>query len=221
MRASPFRWLLVPELGLGIAGLLWAFLIGREGVRYGPSPGILLAACALTVLFTALNFGLFFLGRKLAIAPMVYEFLEKDIFPFVREASLGELLLGAAMAGFSEELVFRGLLQPKIGLVAASLVFGLLHGPSRGLWPLAAWAAGAGAFLGALQISTGNLLLPTLVHAFYDAVALLYVRYLWHAEPPEENEESTVTQAQDPPSPRLETAASESGEGRQKASTLE
>ncbi len=196
MRASPFRWLLVPELGLGGAGILWALLIGREGIDYRLSPAILLAACGLTFLFAALNFGLFFLGRRSAVAPTVYEFLEQDIFPFVREASLGELLLGAAMAGFSEELLFRGLLQPHIGLVAASLVFGLLHGPSRGLWPLAAWAAGAGLFLGSLQISAGNLLLPTLVHAFYDALALLYVRYFWHPHPREEGKESESAIAQ-------------------------
>ena len=68
---------------------------------------------------------------------------------------------------------------PTIGIPAASLVFGLLHGPSRGLWPLAVWAAGAGAILGVIFSATGSLLLPTLVHAFYDAAALIYVRYYW------------------------------------------
>jgi membrane protease YdiL (CAAX protease family) len=182
----------VPELGLGLTGILWALLSGREGISYQPSLSILLAASGLTLLFAAANVGLFYWGRRLGIAPMVYSFLEQDIFPLVREASPGELLLGAAMAGFSEELLFRGLLQPRIGLVAASLVFGLLHGPSRGLWPLAAWAAGAGAFLGVLQISAENLMLPTIVHAFYDALALLYVRFFWH--PREDRKGSPLTE---------------------------
>ena len=39
--------------------------------------------------------------------------------------------------------------------------------------------AGAGALLGLVYSATGNLLLATLVHAFYDAAALLYVRYYW------------------------------------------
>jgi membrane protease YdiL (CAAX protease family) len=192
LRASPFRWLLVPELALGTAGLLLALVRGGDAIDYRLSPSILLAASGLTLLFAAVNFGLFYLGRRLAVAPAVYSFLEKDIFPLVREATLGELLLGAAMAGFSEELLFRGLLQPLVGLVAASLVFGLLHGPSRGLWPLALWAAGAGAFLGVLQIEAENLMLPTLVHAFYDALALLYVRYFWH--PRDEREGSPLAQ---------------------------
>ncbi len=180
--ASAFRSLLLPELGLGILGILWAVLSLRDGLSassYQVSPGIVLASIGLTLIFAAFNFGLFFAGRRFVFARPVYEFLEGAIFPPVRQASFAELLLGAAMAGFSEELFFRGLLQPEIGIPAASLVFGLLHGPSRGLWPLAVWAAGAGAVLGVVYSATSNLLLPTLVHAFYDAAALIYVRYYW------------------------------------------
>lgn len=195
MIATAFRSLLVPELGLGIVGLVWAALSygdelsSRSYHLYQATPGLLFAAIGLTLVFAAFNFGLFFAGRRHAFTRPVYEFLEGAIFPLVRQASLGELLLGAAMAGFSEELFFRGLLQPEIGLPAASLVFGLLHGPSRDLWPLAVWAAGAGALLGLVYSATGNLLLPTLVHAFYDAAALLYVRYYWR--PREVSKESS------------------------------
>lgn len=182
MTATAFRSLLVPELGLGILGIVWAVL-SEDHLPLQPylaSPGLVAASLGLTLVFAALNFGLFFAGRRYGFTLSVYQFLEGDIFPLVRQASLGELLLGAVMAGFSEELFFRGLLQPRIGLVAASLVFGLLHGPSRVLWPLAAWAAGAGALFGLVYAAAGNLLLPTLVHAFYDAAALIYVRYHWH-----------------------------------------
>ena len=192
MIATAFRSLLVPELGLGILAILWAVLSRREDLftrSYHASPGLVLASIGLTLVFAAFNFGLFFAGRRHAFTRPVYEFLEGAIFPLVRQASFGELLLGAAMAGFSEELFFRGLLQPEIGLPAASLVFGLLHGPSRALWPLAAWAAGAGALLGLVYSSTGSLLLPTLVHAFYDAAALIYVRYYWR--PREASKESS------------------------------
>lgn len=185
MTATAFRWLLVPELALGTLGVIWAIwrdgddLSSRFRQAYEATPGVLFASIGLTLVFAAINFGLFFAGRRRGTARPVYEFLEGAIFPLVRQASFGELLLGAAMAGFSEELFFRGLLQPRIGLVAASLVFGLLHGPSRALWPLAAWASGSGALLGLVYAKTGNLLLPTLVHAFYDAAALVYVRYYW------------------------------------------
>jgi membrane protease YdiL (CAAX protease family) len=176
---SAFRWLLVPELGLGALGILWASLSDGAELQYRFGAGVVLAALGLTCIFTAFNFGLFFSGHRFRVATAVYDFLEGAIFPLVRQATLFELLLGAAMAGFSEELLFRGLLQPQIGLVASSLLFGLLHGPSRSLWPLAAWAAVAGYILGLLHVTSENLLLPTLVHAFYDALALVYVRYFW------------------------------------------
>jgi hypothetical protein len=177
--ASAFRWLLVPELVLGTVGLVWAVFGAEPWPQYRLSGGVLLVASGFTAAFTVFNFGLFFAGRRYRFAPAVYAFLEEDIFPIVRRASLAELVLGASMAGLAEELFFRGVLQPRIGLVAASLVFGILHGPSRGLLPLAAWAAVAGCFLGLLHDATGNLALPTLVHALYDLVALLYVRYFW------------------------------------------
>jgi hypothetical protein len=179
LTATAFRFLLLPELGLGVAGVLWAILSEADELRYDASPGVVLAAMGLTLVFAAFNFGLFFSGRRFAFTREVYEFLEGAIFPLVRQASFGELLLGAAMAGFSEELFFRGLLQPLVGIPTASLLFGLLHGPSRGLWPLAVWATGAGALLGVVYSATESLLLPTLVHALYDAAALLYVRYYW------------------------------------------
>ena len=182
MTVTAFRSLLLPELGLGVLGILWAVLRRGDGLSsrsYEASPGLVLASLGLTLVFAAFNFSLFFAGRRYAFTRAVYEFLEGAIFPLVRQASFCELLLGAAMAGFCEELFFRGLLQPEIGPPAASLVFGLLHGPSRALWPLAAWATGAGALLGLVYSATGNLLLPTLVHAFYDAAALIYVRYYW------------------------------------------
>jgi membrane protease YdiL (CAAX protease family) len=187
LTATAFRWLLVPELGLGAAGILWAWLAGSDAVVYTFTPSVVLASLGLTLAFVAVNFSLFFAGRRQAFAESVYAFLEEDIFPLVQRATFIELLLGAAMAGFAEELLFRGLLQPRVGLVAASIVFGLLHGPSRSLWPLAAWASGAGFALGLLFETTDNLLIPTLVHAFYDAVALLYVHYYWRPRPADES----------------------------------
>lgn len=179
MTASAFRWLLVPELVLGTVGLLWAFFGAEPGPHYRLSAGVVLAAAGYTAAFTLFNFGLFFAGRRYRFASSVYAFLEEDIFPVVRGASLAELVVGASMAGLAEELFFRGVLQPRIGLFGANVVFGILHGPSRGLLPLAVWAGVAGYVLGLLYDATGNLALPTLVHALYDLVALLYVRYFW------------------------------------------
>ena len=93
-----------------------------------------------------------------------------------------DLLLVAALAGFGEELLFRGVLQPWIGrghplagLIAANLIFGLLHAltPSYAAAATAfgfylSWLAGGG-------VGEPNLLRPIVAHAAYDYVAFLLV----------------------------------------------
>jgi membrane protease YdiL (CAAX protease family) len=87
--------------------------------------------------------------------------------------SLGECVLLAALSGVAEEAFFRGVLQPRIGLVAAALVFGLAHFvPRRELAPWAVFAVGAGLLLGVLFESTGNLAAPAVAHASINAVNL-------------------------------------------------
>ncbi|MBK6939404.1 MAG: CPBP family intramembrane metalloprotease [Planctomycetes bacterium] len=90
--------------------------------------------------------------------------------PITRKAALAIALL----SGIGEELFFRGALQPAIGWVAASLVFGALHTSfDRQLigWTLFATAVGLG--LGALFEATGGLLAPILAHGAVNAVQLV------------------------------------------------
>jgi membrane protease YdiL (CAAX protease family) len=79
------------------------------------------------------------------------------------------IALISAAAGIGEEVLFRGVLQDLLGLVATSLVFGLLHALTPTYFAL---ATALGAYLGWLQAYTGNLLAPIIVHALYDLVAL-------------------------------------------------
>jgi membrane protease YdiL (CAAX protease family) len=81
-------------------------------------------------------------------------------------------------------MLFRGVIQnalsslfppdvgPLIGLVGASLLFGVLH------WLTLTYAILAtliGLYLGGAWMATGNLLVPALVHAAYDFWALVYL----------------------------------------------
>jgi membrane protease YdiL (CAAX protease family) len=77
------------------------------------------------------------------------------------------------VSGIAEELLFRGVLQPAVGYVAASLLFGLAHlAPRRDLWPWTLTSLAAGFLLGWLFDATGNLLAPTVTHVFVNAVDL-------------------------------------------------
>ncbi|HEY9653085.1 MAG TPA: CPBP family intramembrane glutamic endopeptidase [Coleofasciculaceae cyanobacterium] len=82
---------------------------------------------------------------------------------------LPDLIWLGLLPGMSEELLFRGVMLPAVGLnptglVASSLLFGILHlsGPQQ--WPYVVWATAVGLLLGFSALATGNLLVPIVAH---------------------------------------------------------
>ena len=87
--------------------------------------------------------------------------------------SLGEALALAWISALAEELFFRGALQGAIGLLAAAVLFALLHfGPGRAfrVWGLFALVAGLG--LGALVAERETLGAAIVAHALVNGVNL-------------------------------------------------
>lgn len=83
------------------------------------------------------------------------------------------------LPGLSEELLFRGVMLPAIGLDAtglaiSSLCFGVLHMSSKGQWPYAIWASVVGLVLGGSALATGNLLVPVVAHVVTNFVSSLF-----------------------------------------------
>jgi membrane protease YdiL (CAAX protease family) len=79
----------------------------------------------------------------------------------------------ALVSGVAEEALFRGALQPRVGLVWASVVFALAHlVPRRHLLPWSAFSLAAGFLLGGLYAATGNLVAPVVAHVAINAVNL-------------------------------------------------
>ena len=77
----------------------------------------------------------------------------------------GIITVLSVTSSVGEEILFRGALQPLLGLVLTALVFGLVHGgmsPRFRVW--VGFATLAGFVLGALTFFTGNLLAPMLCH---------------------------------------------------------
>ena len=112
--------------------------------------------------------------RAVRAVRRVYRDLLKPLFA---EIGMREVVVIAVAAGIGEELLFRGALQPEIGLIPASLVFGALHTGGRGTFAFGCWVAVMGAALGGLAVVTGGLLAPIVAHALYDAAALAYIRW--------------------------------------------
>ena len=85
-------------------------------------------------------------------------------------------LLLAALSGLAEEAFFRGALQPRVGWLAATVLFGLAHFHPRKelrVWSLSAGLAGLG-FAALFELS-GDLVAPALAHATVNAVNLRWL----------------------------------------------
>ncbi|MEO7327531.1 MAG: type II CAAX endopeptidase family protein [Minicystis sp.] len=103
--------------------------------------------------------------------------LHVELRPVARDLSIGQILLVAGLSSLGEELLFRGLLTPTVGVVISALLFGLAHqikGPSRWVW--AGWAMTVGLGLGAIFAATGSLVGPLLCHALVNAANLVFLR---------------------------------------------
>ncbi|MGH7286991.1 MAG: CPBP family glutamic-type intramembrane protease [Myxococcota bacterium] len=81
--------------------------------------------------------------------------------------------LFALASGLAEEALFRGALQPQVGLVAATLLFGAAHYvPRPGLRVWSLFALLAGALFGAMFEATGDLLAPATAHVVVNGLNL-------------------------------------------------
>lgn len=103
--------------------------------------------------------------------------LHSDLRPVVRDAGDGTILVLGIASGVAEELFFRGLLTPLLGLVLSSVAFGAVHqlrGRAGLVW--SAWAAVMGLLFGGLFVATGSLLGPIVAHAAINVLNLRFLR---------------------------------------------
>ncbi len=118
----------------------------------------------------------------------IRKLLLNTLGPGLHSYHWSDLLILAAIAGISEELLFRGVIQPWIenswglttGLIASNIVFGLVHAVT----PLyAVLAALVGIYLGLSLDYSGdrNLLIPVIIHGFYDFLAFVALMRVYRA----------------------------------------
>jgi hypothetical protein len=154
----------------------------RDGMPWvHPSPWLALDAggAVLTSAAMGLSFSMaVVLLTRVAVARYGWaRRLHGELRPVARELSPGHVLLVAGLSSLGEELVFRGLLTPLLGVVGSAIVFGLAHqmkGPSRWVW--AGWATVVGLGLAAIFALTGSLVGPLLAHAVINGVNLAFLR---------------------------------------------
>jgi hypothetical protein len=132
---------------------------------------VISASCFLMALVGLLT------SLDLSFMRRIHEKLE-GLKELIVSLTLTERVYLSVVAGFSEELFFRGVLQSSWGIVIVSFIFGALHAITLGYFLL---ATAIGFFLGWLLQYSGNLMAPMAVHALYDIFALTLLVRLYRS----------------------------------------
>ena len=112
------------------------------------------------------------------------EHLAREMAEAIGPLSVPNAILLAVASGVGEEFFFRGALQPRVGWLFASLLFGCVHFvPRRAFLPWTAFAVVAGFLFGALFLWTGNLVAPVTAHIVVNAVNLPLLVRRYSANP--------------------------------------
>ncbi len=165
-RLTLWAWLFALLLaGLSLPWMVWIQHRSVWAVLLGPAPVRDLLLGALTGVLTALIAWQAFLRIPSLRAVLFHlrNVLNLDTL------HLDNIVLIALSAGVGEEMLFRGVLQPHLGLWWTSLLFGLAH-PLSLAYIL--YAALAGLILGGLVEATGALLPAIVCHTVVDAILL-------------------------------------------------
>ena len=154
---------------LFLAAVVFSALRNRDLSILGGSPFLNLSVGGITA------WGTVALGVFLYRLLPVVQKLSDELAPrLVDGAGKRDLILVSVFSGIGEEAFFRGALQPELGLVAASVLFGALHVvPERRFFVWTLLSVGAGLLFGFLYERTGGLLAPTTAHVLHNAATLL------------------------------------------------
>ncbi len=168
-------------LPLSAIAVVWAWLgYGRLAWERGaawmtqPYPTRLLVSLALGLLLALAVVA----STRLLVAHMHWaRELQRELGAIVGDLSPRELTWLALLSGFSEELFFRGAMQPVLGLWFTSLIFGAVHvGPKRVFLAWSLWAFVMGLLLGAIFELTGVLWGAVLAHVWINQRNMRFIQ---------------------------------------------
>ena len=119
----------------------------------------------------------------------IRQVLHDTLGPSLSRHHWADLFVLAAIAGTSEEILFRGVIQPWLenswgmmaGLLVSSLIFGLIHAVTV-LYFIMATAVSI--YLGMYldYDNTRNLLTPIIIHGLYDFFAFVVILHSYRVE---------------------------------------
>jgi membrane protease YdiL (CAAX protease family) len=135
---------------------------------------ILIGTAGTVIPFILFCFSLSEKAKAVPIIRSLRNTITGDIRTLFASTSFVDICLISSVAGLAEELLFRGVIQAKWGIIAASILFGLLHSVTPAYILL---TTVIGFYIGLLYHIFQSLLIPIQLHCIYDFGALIYLRY--------------------------------------------
>lgn len=172
---------LIVYVPLALVALAWAWLDGHRLAWSLDAHWLTASYPVRLALSLALGLGLALLVvaatpaliKRTAWARALHAELKEIISPL----SPAEITLLALASGLGEELFFRGALQPVLGLLLTSLIFGALHvGPKKVFLAWTFWAFVMGLLFGLIFELTGVLWGPVLAHVGINQRNMTFIR---------------------------------------------
>jgi len=175
----PATLLVAVYLGVGAMAAAIVVALGRDPFSCEGWLGVRGVASSLV----SLGLGVLVGATTIAATPVMVRrwrwarALHLALRPAVHRAGDGALLAVAGASALGEELLFRGLLVPLVGVAVSSVAFGVLH-QIRGMarWGWIGWATLMGLVFGEVFAMTGSLLGPLLAHAVINHYNLRFLR---------------------------------------------
>ena len=166
---------------LTVGALGWAWLGGGRFAWTLETPW--LSAQYSERLALSLGLGLALALTVVAVTPVLVErsrwarALHSELEQIISPLSSAEITWLALASGFAEELFFRGAMQPVLGLLITSVIFGAVHvGPKPVFLAWTTWALVMGLLLGVIFELTGVLWGPVLAHVWINQRNMTFIR---------------------------------------------
>ena len=164
--------------------MIWAVIAGRPHLVYVPEQTTWIKVGLGALAGLLLGLGVVLLSRlsvaRLAWARGLYRWFARLLGPM----SHRDVLVLAISSSVGEELLFRGAMQPTLGLWPTSIIFGLMHLPPRRYWPWTASALLMGLWFGLLTDYSGNLAGAVVAHFVINYLNLGHVATFAVTAPP-------------------------------------
>ena len=163
----------------------WGVVAGRPHLVYDPLQTTWSTVALGAFAGLSLGVGVVLLSRlsvaRMAWARELYRWFASVLGPL----SHREVLALAVLSSLGEELMFRGAMQPTLGLWATTIIFGLMHLPPRiSFWPWTASALVMGLCFGLLTEYSGNLAGAVVAHFVINYLNLGHAVSFAPAAPP-------------------------------------